>query len=220
MAKWIGAACGLGAGLGCVVGVGAYMASTVPAPKFGKGVNRYDTSTFLGRYSSFLSSMDPSTLLSSDDEVREAVRKLKDYHDSVEAASQVKGVQAELAAQLAAAKYTDAQLWAAHKLKESAVHPDTGEIIPQAVRMSGYVPYNGPVCVGMMVAKSTTGLLFWSFVNQSQNALVNYFNRNASSAMSNETLAISYASAVSAALLVCLLFACSSVFFSSFFQTC
>jgi hypothetical protein len=54
----------------------------------------------------------------------------------------------------------------------------------------------------MMVAKSMPGLLFWSFVNQSQNALVNYFNRNASSTMSNETLAISYASAVSAALLV------------------
>jgi hypothetical protein len=52
----------------------------------------------------------------------------------------------------------------------------------------------------MMVSKSTAGLLFWSFVNQSQNALVNYFNRNASAPMSNETLAISYTAAVSVAL--------------------
>ena len=163
MAKWLGAAAGLVGGLGCVVGAGAYFTATVPAPKFAPGVPRYDTSTFIGRYASFLSSMDPSTLLSSDEEVRAAVKLLNDYKSGV------------------ARNATDAELWAAHKLKESAVHPDTGELIPRPVRMSGYVPYNGPVCVGMMVAKSTTGLLFWSFVNQSQNALVNYFNRNASS---------------------------------------
>jgi sideroflexin-5 len=45
-------------------------------------------------------------------------------------------------------------------------------------------------------------LLFWSWVNQSQNALVNYYNRNASSPMSNETLAKSYAAAVGSALAV------------------
>ena len=39
-------------------------------------------------------------------------------------------------------------------------------------------------------------------MNQSQNALVNYFNRNASSAMTNETLAKSYAAAVGSALTV------------------
>ena len=65
-----------------------------------------------------------------------------------------------------------------------------------------FVPFNGPICVAMVASQSTSALLFWSWVNQSQNALVNYFNRNASSPMSNETLIKSYSAAVGSALLV------------------
>jgi len=54
----------------------------------------------------------------------------------------------------------------------------------------------------MVVSSSTPALLFWNWVNQSQNALVNYFNRNASSTLSNETLAKSYAAAVGSSLAV------------------
>lgn len=68
--------------------------------------------------------------------------------------------------------------------------------------MSGYVPYNGPICVAMVASTSTPALLFWSWVNQTQNALVNYYNRNASSEMTNETFAKSYAAAVGSALAV------------------
>merc|ERR1740139_2176191 len=68
--------------------------------------------------------------------------------------------------------------------------------------MSGYVPFNGPICVAMVASTSTPALLFWSWVNQSQNALVNYYNRNASSEMTNETLMIRYGTAVGSALTV------------------
>jgi len=54
----------------------------------------------------------------------------------------------------------------------------------------------------MVASQSTPALLFWSWANQSQNALVNYYNRNASSPMTNETLAISYAAAVGSSLIV------------------
>jgi hypothetical protein len=64
------------------------------------------------------------------------------------------------------------------------------------------VPFNGPICVAMVASQSTIALLFFSWLNQSQNALVNYYNRNASSPMSNETLAKSYAAAVGSALAV------------------
>ena len=57
--------------------------------------------------------------------------------------------------------------------------------------MSGYVPFNGPICVAMVASKTTPAILFWSWVNQSQNALVNYFNRNASSPMDNEVRLVS-----------------------------
>lgn len=93
-------------------------------------------------------------------------------------------------------------LWEARRVVDAAMHPDTGEILPRPFRMSGYVPYNGPICVAIVASQSTLPLLFWSWVNQSQNALVNYFNRNASSPMTNETLAKSYAIAVGSALAV------------------
>ena len=70
------------------------------------------------------------------------------------------------------------------------------------LNLDSYVPFNGPVAVAMVASQSTMPLLFWSWVNQSQNALVNYFNRNASSPMSNETMAISYSAAVGSALAV------------------
>ena len=96
----------------------------------------------------------------------------------------------------------DRSLWEAKRVYESAVHPDTGDFIPRPFRMSGYVPYNGPICVAMVVSQSTLPLLFWSWVNQSQNALVNFYNRNASSPMTNQTLLTSYGAAVGSALTV------------------
>mmetsp|Transcript_13341 Transcript_13341/g.29414 ORF Transcript_13341/g.29414 Transcript_13341/m.29414 type:complete len:283 (-) Transcript_13341:109-957(-) len=66
----------------------------------------------------------------------------------------------------------------------------------------GYVPFNGPVCVAMVASSSTPALLFWNWANQSQNALVNYFNRNASSDVTNEEIIKSYTIAVGAAMSV------------------
>ena len=86
------------------------------------------------------------------------------------------------------------------RVASAALHPDTGEFIPHPFRMSGYVPFNGPICVAMVASQSTSALLFWSWANQSQNALVNYYNRNASSEMTNETLLTSYGAAVTSAL--------------------
>uniref|UniRef100_A0A8D8AVQ8 Sideroflexin-2 n=1 Tax=Culex pipiens TaxID=7175 RepID=A0A8D8AVQ8_CULPI len=47
---------------------------------------------------------------------------------------------------------------------------------------------------------SNTAVIFWQWVNQSFNALVNYTNRNANSSLSTTQLFISYVSATSAAL--------------------
>ena len=66
----------------------------------------------------------------------------------------------------------------------------------------GFVPFNGPICAAMVCSSSTPSLLFWNWINQSQNAGVNYFNRNAASNMSDETLLKSYVGAVGAALSV------------------
>ena len=122
-------------------------------------------------------------LLYSPSQIRQAVDKLRHY----EQFGNINNI-------------TDSELWAYRKLKESAVHPDSGDIIPLPFRMSGYVPFNGPVSVGLIMATRTPWILFWQWANQSQNALVNYFNRNATSVSSNEVLAASYGGAVSSAI--------------------
>lgn len=93
-------------------------------------------------------------------------------------------------------------LWEAQRISSATLHPDTGEIIPAPFRMSGYVPFNGPICVSMVASTSTPALLFWAWVNQSHNALVNYYNRNATSEMSTKTFMVSYGTAVTSALVV------------------
>ena len=52
--------------------------------------------------------------------------------------------------------------------------------------------------------KSNAGVIFWQWVNQSFNALVNYTNRNANVEQDNSKLVIAYVSATSSALLTAL----------------
>lgn len=175
------AALGLGS---CTAAIGAKVAENmVEPPEFSMKNDRFDLTSFKGRYFKMLSNNDPSTLLRSSEAVSLAQMKL--IPDNM-------------------AKYSKQELWEARKLVESSLHPDTKDLVPHPFRMAGYVPFNGPICAAMMSTTSTFGLLFWNWVNQSQNALVNYFNRNASSEMSNETLMKSYLGAVTAALSVAL----------------
>jgi len=150
---------------------------------------RYDQSTFGGRFARMLLACDPSLLLCGEHAVRDARQRLLEFEDQKSLPPSAVACQSRM-------------LWESKRIVESALHPDTGEVIPRPFRMSGYVPFNGPICVSMVASTSTGSLLFWSWVNQSQNALVNYYNRNASAPMSNETLLQSYSAAVGSALLV------------------
>ena len=151
-------------------------------PPYDPSGQRFDQSNFMGRFARMLLQCDPRLLLYSEDQVRAAkhmINNYKDYPDS------------------------DRALWEARRMCEAALN-DKDEILPRPFRMSGYVPYNGPICVAMVASQSTAALLFWSWLNQSQNAAINYFNRNSASKMTNETLAASYTAAVGSALGSCL----------------
>jgi len=40
---------------------------------------------------------------------------------------------------------TDKELWEAQRIKQSIIHPDTGQKVFMPVRMSGFIPFNTPV---------------------------------------------------------------------------
>lgn len=70
-----------------------------------------------------------------------------------------------------------------------AIHPDTGELIPWAMRLPSYIILNIPISFGMIIAAPTPfNTIFWQWINQSLNAACNYGNRNASSTYSVDDL--------------------------------
>mmetsp|Transcript_768 Transcript_768/g.1198 ORF Transcript_768/g.1198 Transcript_768/m.1198 type:complete len:425 (+) Transcript_768:182-1456(+) len=175
------------AGIVTVSGVAAAIEQSTAGdvPAFDPNSQRFDQSNFAGRFSRMLLACDPRLILYTEEQARAAAALVADYQNVQDGTIEM-----------------DRTLWEARRISESALHPDTGDLIPRPFRMSGYVPFNGPVAVAMVASSSTPLLLFWAWANQSQNALVNYFNRNAASTMTNETLAKSYAAAVGSALTV------------------
>lgn len=89
----------------------------------------------------------------------------------------------------------------AKKLFASAFHPDTGELQNFVGRMSFQLPGGCAITAGMLTFYRTMpAVVLWQWINQSFNALVNYTNRNANSALTVNQLAASYAMATSSAL--------------------
>ena len=75
---------------------------------------------------------------------------------------------------------------------QSAIHPDTGEVVPLVFRMSTFMPSNLPITAGMLLSGPGAAQVFWQWANQSYNAGFNYANRNATVPMDAKALALSY----------------------------
>lgn len=82
-------------------------------------------------------------------------------------------------------------------MQDSAVHPDTGDLVFRGFRFSAFVPVNVPLVIGMLSSSGPMGTIFWQWANQSYNVAVNYANRNiGKDEMTTQDIAISYAAAV------------------------
>ncbi|XP_034049664.1 sideroflexin-2 [Thalassophryne amazonica] len=145
---------------------------------------RWDQSSFMGRLKHFFNITDCRTALLCDSRLDDA----KALVQSCREGSIPPGT-------------TEQQLHYAKKLYDSAFHPDTGERMNLIGRMSFQVP-GGMAITGAMLQfyRSVPAVVFWQWVNQSFNALVNYTNRNAASPITPKQIGVAYVTATSTAL--------------------
>lgn len=167
-----------------------YMTSFNVRP-YSPSETRFDPSTYMGRFCDMLLNCDPSLLLYNYDDVRRNRKIVENHSTLLTDPPSNKSIQE-----------ISRDLWEAKRIVASNGNEDKLVSIPLPFRMCGYVPFNAPICVAMVISTSTPFLLLWSLVNQSQNALVNYYNRAKGSEVTTKTLINSYLIAVSSALTV------------------
>jgi len=156
---------------------------SVLPPKFNLDAPRFDQGTYWGRAQHFFSTTNPLNCLATDahlDSAKDTVDKYK------------RGELNHL---------SEDEIWAAKSLVDSAFHPDTGEKMFLPGRMSAQVPFNMTITGCMMTFyKTTPAVVFWQWINQSFNALVNYTNRSGDTPIPLSVLGSSYCAATGAAL--------------------
>ncbi|XP_047539844.1 sideroflexin-1-3 [Vanessa atalanta] len=146
---------------------------------------RYDQSTYMGRAKHFLLLTNPMNAFASNSDLEEAKRIVTEFRKS----------------RRMPPGYNEDKLWATKYLYDSAFHPDSGEKMFVLGRMAAQAPMN-TIITGCMITfyKTTAATVFWQWVNQTFNAVVNYTNRSGDAPLPTSQLVASYCAACGGAL--------------------
>ena len=146
----------------------------------------YDLTTYVGRFKNILASTNPLLFLVSKQKIYDSQDLLKRYKEEENAAKNRNERYMLTKAQVK-------EIIKADSIVRSAIHPDSGDLIPRYMRFTAYLYANIPINFGMLLTAPTTfNIVLWQWINQTYYVGVNYSNRNASSKFTNQDLAKAY----------------------------
>ncbi|CAH0401638.1 unnamed protein product [Chilo suppressalis] len=146
---------------------------------------RYDQSTYMGRAKHFLQLTNPLNVFATEKQLDDAKKIVDEFRKTRKMPP----------------GYDEEKLWNTKYLYDSAFHPDTGEKMIVIGRMAAQAPMN-TIITGCMITfyKTTAATVFWQWMNQTFNAVVNYTNRSGDAPLPTSQLLASYCAACGGAL--------------------